>query len=103
MDAIKSYHDKEIVGYSFQKTDNELILELKMGECLKFNEVVQFELNYVSDQNVISNIYSWVSNNIPDYLIKDYPFLSNFRTTKTKCYYIDSSVGLTGIIICHNP
>ena len=102
MDVVKSYHDKEIIGYYYSKAKKELVFELESDDNLKFNSVIQFELNFVSDQNVISDIYNWLSSEIPDNIREDYPFLNNFQSSKVKCYFIDSSVGLTGIVICQD-
>ena len=101
MDVTKSYHDKEIIGVYLNKTNKILSLTTSDNEKIKFNNVIQIELNYFSDQNIIFDILKYDLKSVPNSLIEDYPFLKNERLNKDwTCYVIDSSTGLLGVIVC---
>lgn len=97
----EGYHDKEIIGSSYDKINERLTLVFAHEEKLVFNEIVQFELNFFSDQNVVFDIEKYTTDDIPETLIDDYPFLESYkRDHQVLIYYINASVGMSGIIIC---
>jgi len=101
-DVNKIYHDKEIAGIYYEKENKVLRLLTVDNEEISFKNVIQVELNYFSDQNILFDILKYNFESIPNSIKLDYPFLGNEKLSKTySIYFLDSSSGLTGIIICN--
>lgn len=98
----KLYHDKEVIGVSYDKKDKTLYLSVENDNSIVFTNVIQIELNYFSDQNILFDIYKYGYSSIPTDLISDYPFLSSYNGSANNYiyYYICASVGLSGLVIC---
>jgi len=96
------YHDKEITGVFYDKEKKKLTFYFADKGDLSFNNIIQFELNFFSDENVLFDIEIYTMNNVPKILLKDYPFLSNYHNNRNNhliIYYLNPSVGISGIII----
>jgi len=99
--AHKTYHDKEIVNIYHDKKNRILRLLTLDDDEIKFENIIQIELNYFSEQNVIFDIHEYNLVSIPQNLKEEYPFLNNNRLSNDfKYYHLDSSTGLTGFIVC---
>jgi hypothetical protein len=96
------YHDICIVGFHHDKYKKTLILITDSTQEIIFNRIVQFELNFFSDENIIFEIKKFEKEKIPQTIIEDYPFLRNFIEREDEYFFfvIDPSVGLSGIVVC---
>lgn len=100
-DYIKACHDKEIIGYKFDKTQKILRICIEYDEII-FKNVVFFEFTEICMQNVIFEVKSFNNKAISDELIEIFPtliFYKNIQNTY-QCFHIYPSVGLEAIIIC---
>jgi len=100
--VYKDYHDISINGIYHDKSQNILKLLCDNSQEIIFSNILQFEFNFFSDQNVIFEINSYKTNELPVPIMEDYPFLKNYINTDLLIFYINSSVGLSGVIICEN-
>ena len=68
---------------------------------LCFSDIVQFELNFFSDQNVLFGINEYTPRDAPSALLQDYPFLASYRQhpQAVYIYHVIPSVGLEGVIV----
>lgn len=95
-------HDQEVIGYIYHKNLRLLKLFLINGE-LNFNSVIFFEFNDITTQNIIFDIKKYINNClIPNCIVDRFPTLEFYlrQTTKYDVFYVSSSVGLDGIIVC---
>ncbi len=101
-DVYNTYHDKEIVGVFHDKINRSLSLQICNVEPLILEKVIQIQLDYFSDQNIIFDIYKYRFNEIPNDVLEEYPFLNSYANSEIEYlyYHIFSSVGMTGIVIC---
>ncbi len=101
-EGLKSYHDKEIVGYYFDKAKRVLSIHIAEGETIVFENVVFFEFTEVAMQNVIFELRFFNSKAVSDELLETFPALAYYKTTpeEYQCYHVYPSVGLEAIIVC---
>ena len=103
-----NYHDKEVVGFLFNKGKNKLELICEDGDKIIFQNIVQFEIDYFSGQNVLFDIEKYKIEDIPKNIIEDFIFLKNlseFYKEKAKnilVYNLISSTGLCGVVVTDN-
>lgn len=91
------------VGVVHDKKEQTLKLICDNNTEIVFFDIIQFELNFFSDQNVIFNIDQYKSNELSSIILDEYPFLKRFiNLKKIIVYCITSSVGLSGVIISGN-
>lgn len=97
-----SFHDKEIAGTFYDKANERLTLTFANKEELVFNGILQFELSFFSDQNVLFDIEKFTVSNMPEELVEEYPFLKSYKNYThhpVVIYHLQASVGLSGIVI----
>lgn len=95
------YHDQELTGVQYDRERRRLTLSFQSAEELCFSDVVQFELNFFSDQNVLFSINEYALDDIPPAVLEDYPFLASYRQhpQAVYIYHVIPSVGLEGVIV----
>jgi len=97
------FHDAEV---NLIESDSELA-KLKLGlitnERVKilmiFHGVLTWKLSSFEDQNVIYEVNHYPFSEVPSFLIEDYPVIQEIKSTEFELVFIDSSTGLSGIII----
>ena len=96
-----SYHDQELTGVQYDRERRRLTLSFQPAEELCFSDVVQFELNFFSDQNVLFSINEYALDDVPPAVLEDYPFLASYRQhpQAVHIYHVIPSVGLEGVIV----
>lgn len=96
-----SYHDQELTGVQYDRERRRLTLSFQSAEELCFSDIVQFELNFFSDQNVLFSINEYTLCDAPSALLQDYPFLASYRQhpQAVHIYHVIPSVGLEGVIV----
>lgn len=96
-----SYHDQELTGVQYDREYRRLTLSFQSAEVLSFSDVVQFELNFFSDQNVLFSINEYALEGVPTAVLEDYPFLASYRQhpQAVYIYHVIQSVGLEGVIV----
>ena len=89
------------ISQLYKKNDQLLVLLSSDENNIFFNSVIFFHFNNVSDQNIIFDIYEWGKEDIPNEIIKLFPCINPFIEDKEiyNFHYINSSVGLEGIVI----
>lgn len=99
--CIQIHHDKEIIGYKFDKTQKLLHIYIEEDEII-FKDIVFFEFTDISMQNVIFEVRSFRNQTISDELIEIFPTLSFYKNIQKtyQCFHIYPSAGLEAIIIC---
>ena len=95
------YHDQELTGVQYDREYRRLTLSFQSAEVLCFSDVVQFELNFFSDQNVLFSINEYALDDVPPAVLEDYPFLASYRqhSQAVYIYHVIPSVGLEGVIV----
>lgn len=96
-----SYHDQELTGVQYDREYRRLTLSFQSAGELCFSDVVQFELNFFSDQNVLFSISEYTLDDVPSVVLEDYPFLASYRQhpQAVHIYHVIPSVGLEGVIV----
>jgi len=97
----EKFHDAEIYCIKKNKDSLELYLSLinKFDKVITFVNPVFWELTSFEQQNVVFEISTFDGKMIPDFLVEEYPELNNFKMSSYQIAYIDSSIGLGGIIV----
>lgn len=92
-------HDAKIVGIKFNNNDDGLILNVrainKVHYILEFKEVYRWVLTFFENQNVIFTIEKYISP--PVWLLEEYN-VENCIPDGLSAFYINSSVGMNGVI-----
>lgn len=95
----ESFHDKEVIGSIYSKKDKKLVLFFVDREMLIFSDIIQFELNFFSDQNILFEIKKYSVKDVPKKILEDFPFLMNYNKKQFFIFYCNSSIGISGIIV----
>ncbi|SUA35694.1 Uncharacterised protein [Neisseria zoodegmatis] len=100
--SLNSYHDKEIVGYYFDKVKKILHIYIEEDKKIIFKNIIFFEFTEISMQNVIFELRSFNSKTMSDELLEIFPTLAFYKAIQKtyQCFHVYPSVGLEGIIIC---
>lgn len=97
----EKFHDAEIYCIKKNKDSLELYLSLinKFDKVITFVNPIFWELTSFEQQNVVFEFSTFDGKTIPDFLVEEYPELNNFKKSSYQISYIDSSIGLGGIIV----
>lgn len=95
------FHDAEIYCIKINKNSLDLYLSLinKIDKVIIFVSPVFWEFTSFEQQNVIFEFSTFDRKTIPDFLLEEYPELNNFKMSSYQISYLDSSIGLGGIIV----
>ncbi|MGA3674323.1 hypothetical protein ACQKNB_16045 [Lysinibacillus xylanilyticus] len=95
------FHDAEIYCIKINKNSLDLYLSLinKIDKVIIFVSPVFWEFTSFEQQNVIFEFSTFDGKTIPDFLLEEYPELNNFKMSSYQISYLDSSIGLGGIIV----
>jgi len=96
MTDILNMHDLSIIGIAYNKIKNDLIFNIDDNSTLIFHDIFHWDLTPFETQNTIFEIS--IYKNIPELIIDDYG-LQKGMPIDFNLYHINSSVGLSGIII----
>ncbi|KOP78426.1 hypothetical protein AMS59_11220 [Lysinibacillus sp. FJAT-14745] len=97
----EKFHDAEIYCIKKNKNSLELYLSLinKIDKVITFVNPVFWELTSFEQQNIIFEFSTFDGKKIPGFLLEEYPELNNFKMSSYQISYLDSSIGLRGIIV----
>lgn len=97
---MTSFHDKALIGVWHDKENKTLTLYFE-DERLIYNNVVFFQINHFSEQNIILDLFYFSNKDIPEDLLQNFPFLQPFTRTDEhyEICHISSSVGSEGVVI----
>lgn len=96
MTDILDMHDLSIVGVAYNKIKNELTFNIDDNSIIIFCDVFHWDLTSFEMQNIIFDIS--IYKNIPDLLVDEYG-LQKGIPNDFNLYHINSSSGLSGIVI----
>lgn len=91
-----NFHDVNIHGIFYFEEDEILELFLDNNKKLRFEQVIHWDFSEFEKQNIIFNIKQY--QEIPLWIKKDFGLEKKLPLNNFLCY-IDSSAGLSGIII----
>lgn len=96
MTNILKMHDLSIVGVVYNKIKNELKFNIDDNSTIIFCDVFHWDLTSFEMQNIIFEIS--IYRKIPDLLVDEYG-LHKGIPNNFNLYHINSSSGLSGIVI----
>ncbi len=97
MNLTNTYHDTEILGIYRNAKNLNLLFENSM---MVLENIEYWEFSPFSEQNIIFKLNHFSIDDVPSYLMEEYPWLLNYCSDKTlKVLEIDSSVGLHGVAV----
>lgn len=92
------YHDKEITSIAYDK--EEATLTFTIADSRLVCKVVEWwDLSSFDFQNVIFELCIFTYADMPAHLIDEYSWVKNYPMSDVKFVYIDSSVGMSGMIV----
>ena len=92
-----THHDSEILG--LYKSNENLNILLK-DKIIVLENIEHWEFTPFTEQNIIFQLNYFSVNNMPSYLVEDYPWLLNYSSLNTlNVLEIVSSVGLSGVAV----
>lgn len=89
-------HDLSIIGITYNKIKNDLIFNIDDNSMLIFHDIFHWDLTPFETQNIIFEIS--IYKKPPNLLINDYG-LKKEMPIDFNLYHINSSAGLSGVII----
>ncbi len=96
MTDILNMHDLSIIGLAYNRTKNELTFNIDDDSIIIFCDVFHWDLTSFEMQNIIFEIA--IYKKIPDLLVDEYG-LQKGMPNNFNLYHINSSSGLSGIVI----
>lgn len=67
---------------------------------LHLTELVDFQFDFFSQQNVLLDIYRYPAAAVPSELLEDYPWLGPYREQVCTVYRFAASAGCDGVAVC---